>query len=270
MAKIMAQQGFLYEENVAKSLARKKWVKDGYNPAGASSDRPDLDIFINGKEYGCELKKDLASAGSLVIHHLGGMKYAYGETENEKEKEFLKGLGEKAGVMAAIKTKWRVEPFIQKERDNKWIARVKKTKLKLRERYQHDLRFCPDIYFSLPRHTISQYYNLKDTYYLNVATHGFYLLGKTDPAGLSRNKFGVESVPLWDDNHTAVLRIRIQSKGITEAEASEKAKGFPFAGGQGYQITMEIQFKSVGRSVYNIGPIIGKSASIDEARIKLP
>ena len=266
----MAQQGFQYEENVAASLKKKNWVKQNYTPAGASSDRPDLDIFINGVEYGCELKKDLASAGSLVIHHLGDMKYDYGETEGEKEKEFLKGLGENAGVMNAIKTKWRIEPFIQKVRDSKWVERVKAANLPLRERYRHDLKACPDIYFPLPRHTISQYYNLKSTYYLNVATHGFYLLGKTDPASLSMNKFGVESVPLWDDCHTAVLRIRIQSKGITKAEGIEKIKGFPFTGGQGYQITMEIQFKSVKRSIYNIGPIIGKSASIDEARIKLP
>lgn len=266
----MAQKGFEYEENVATSLKKKKWVRPNYTPAGASSDRPDLDIFINGKEYGCELKKDLASAGSLVIHHLGNKKYDYGATDGEKEKEFLKGLGVNAGVMHAIQTKWKVEPFIQLERDNKWVERVKKSKLKLRERYNHDLRSCPDIYFPLPSRTISQYYNLKSTYYLNVATHGFYLLGNTDPAGLSREKFGVESVPLWDDCHTAVLRIRIQSKGVTNAAANEQAKGFPFAGGQGYQITMEIQFKSVKRSIYNIGPIIGKSPQIDEAKIKLP
>ena len=266
----MAQKGFEYEENVAASLKKKKLVKPTYSPAGASSDRPDLDLYINGREYGCELKKDLASAGSLVIHHLGNKKYDYGDTDGEKEKEFLKGLGVNAGVMEAIKTKWRVEPFIQKERDSKWISRARKSGLDLRKRYEHDLRVCPDIYFPLPRDTISRYYNLKDTYQLNVATHGFYLVGIKDPARLNLQKFGVEAIPLWDDNHTAVLRIRIQSKGVTNAASAEKTKGFPFAGGQGYQITMEIQFKSVRRSIYNIGPIIGKSASIDEAKIKLP
>jgi len=266
----MAQLGFLYEENVASSLQKVGWVKPNYVPAGASSDRPDLDVFVSNREYGCELKKDLASAGSLVIHHLGKKKYDFGETDGNKEKEFLKGLGEQAGVMQAIKRKWKAEPFIQKERDNKWVARAAASKYKLKERYKYDLKNCPDIYFPLPANTISKYYNLKDTHYLNVATHGFYLLGDRDPAKLNKGKRGNDKIPLWDNHHNSVLRIRIQSKGVTKAAMNEKTKGFPFAGGQGYQITMEIQFKSVSKSPYNIGPIIGKSADIDERAIILP
>lgn len=264
----MAQEGFLYEENVAKALIKKHWVNKNYKPAGASSDRPDLDLLINGAEYGCELKKDLASAGSLVIHHLGGGKYDFGDTEGSKEKEFLKGLGENAKVLQAIKTRWRKEPFIQTNRDAKWIAKVRKSGLNLKQRYDYDLSVCRDIYFPLPSSTISSYYNIKDTYYVNVATHGFYLLGKSDPAKL--NKTADPKIPLWDDNHTAVLRIRIQSKGVTKALADETRKGWPSAGAQGYQITMEIQFKSVTKSPYNIGPIVGKTAAIDEKNIKLP
>jgi len=33
---------------------------------------------------------------------------------------------------------------------------------------------------------------------------------------------------------------------------------------------MEIQFKSVTKSPYNIGPIVGKTATIDEKKIVLP
>ena len=83
----MAQEGFLYEENVAKALIKKNWVRKNFSPAGPSSNRPDLDLLINGEEYGCELKKDLASAGSLVIHYLGNFKYDFGDTEDSKEKE---------------------------------------------------------------------------------------------------------------------------------------------------------------------------------------
>lgn len=264
----MAQEGFLYEENAAKALIKKNWVKKDYKPAGASSDRPDLDLLVNGKEYGCELKKDLASAGSLVIHYLGNGKYDYGDTEGSKEKEFLKGLGINAKVMQAIKNKWKTEPYIQKVRDAKWVARVRKSGLSLRERYDHDIGNLRDIYFPLPASTISKYYNIKKTYYVNVATHGFYLLGRNDPAGLNDN--ANPKIPLWDDNHTAVLRIRIQSKGVTKAAEDEKRKGWPSAGAQGYQITMEIQFKSVSKSPYNIGPIVGKTATIDEKKIMLP
>ena len=262
----MAQEGFLYEENCAKALQKLNWVKPNYVPAGASSDRPDLDIYIKNKEYGVELKKDLASAGSLVIHHLGNKKYALGDTGGNKEKEFLAGIAKKAGVLKAINQKWKKEPFIQKDRSSKWEARVRKSGKSLRERYQFDLDNCRDIFFPLPNSTMSKYYNLKNTHYLNVATHGFYLLGRKDPAGLSKHS----KVPLWDSNHIAVLRVRIQSKGLTKAEQSEKQKGWPSSGAQGYQITMEIQFKSVKKSVYNIGPIVGKSARIDTKKIVLP
>jgi hypothetical protein len=59
-------------------------------------------------------------------------------------------------------------------------------------------------------------------------------------------------------------------KGVTKAAALEKQKGWPSAGAQGYQITMEIQFKSVKKSPYNIGPIVGKTANIDTRKIMLP
>ena len=263
----MAQKGFLYEENVAKALKKKNWVKSDYKPAGASSDRPDLDIFIDGKEYGCELKKNLASAGSLVIQHIGNKKYEFGDTSGKEEKEFLKSIGMKAGVMRAIRSQWKVEPFIQETRDEEWVARVRKSGLSLRERYSHDLKYCKDILFTLPSSAISDYYNIKKTYYLNVGTHGFYLLGK-DPAGL--NKYAKPKIPQWKDMHTAILRVRIQSKGVTNAAALEKSRGWPSPGPQGYQITMEMQFKNVRPSPYNIGPVSGKSATINQSKIVLP
>ena len=140
----------------------------------------------------------------------------------------------------------------------------------MKERYDHDLQNCRDIFFDLPKSTISDYYNLKDTYYINVATHGFFLLGNKDPAKLQSGLKGTDKIPLWDNNHKAVLRIRIQSKGVTKALAAEKRTGWPSAGAQGYQITMEIQFKNVSKSQYNIGPIVGKTANIDNKGIKLP
>lgn len=266
-----AQEGFLYEENVAKALRKVGWVRPGYKPAKAASDRPDLEFLFEGKTYGCELKKDLADAGSLVIHHLGNKKYEFGETEGNKEKEFLKGLGEKSNVLSAIRQKWRSEPFIQKVRDKNWVKRVNNSGKSLRERYDYDLKVCPDIYFQLPRTAISNYYNFKDTYYINVGPYGFYILGPKDPANLNADKFGVEAVPKWDDNHTSVLRVRIQPKTLSSAIQQEKKVGFIKEGaGQGYQITMAIVFKGVKRSRFNIGPTIGKSAAVDQTKIILP
>lgn len=265
----MAQEGFLYETNAAAALKKRNWVKSDYTPAGASSDRPDLDLYINGKEYGCELKKDLASAGSLVIKYNNTTdSFSFGDVGKEKEKIFMKELGEMNRVLTVIKQRWRSKLWIAEDRDAAWLKRWSNSgRPSLRERYNQDLKNCPDIYFALPSDTIEKYYNLKDTYYLNVGTHGFYLLGSSDPANL--NPAANPKIPRWKDKHTAVLRIRIQSKGVTKAEEAEKRAGKP-TGAQGYQITMEIQFKSVQKSPYNIAPVNKGSAVITESKIILP
>lgn len=265
----MAQEGFLYEENVAKVLKKLGWVKPTYTPAGASSTRPDLDLFVGGVEYGCELKKDLASAGSLVIkYNNSSNSYSWGDTGGNKEKEFMKNLGDNNQVMAAIKRNWKKKLWIAEDRTGSWMTRWKKSgRPSLEQRYRQDLENCPDIYFDLPSDTIEKYYNLKDTYYLNVGTHGFYLMGAKDPAKL--NKHAQPKIPRWSASHKAILRIRIQSKGVTKAAAREKSTKNP-TGGQGYQITCEMQFKSVRASNYNIGPVNKGSAVISTGAIKLP
>lgn len=269
----MAQQGYQYEENVAKALGKRKWVKPGYQTAGARSDRPDLDLFVGGEEYGCELKKNLASAGSLVIKYTNPTgtsgSFSYGSVEGHLEKEFIKELGIMNRVLQQIKTKWTKPLWIDHNRDAAWLKRWQKAgRPNLQARYERDLENCPDINCQLSSTSIEEYYNLKNTYYLNVGTHGFFLLGSSDPAKLNRH--ANPQIPLWRDSHTAFLRIRIQSKGITKAAAAEKKSKDP-TGGQGYQITMEMQFKSVKVSPYNIGPLVSKdSPSIQENKIILP
>jgi len=265
-----SQKGYQYEANVARALQQVGWVKTGYTPAGASSDRPDLDIFINGREYGVELKILPASSGSLVIHYNGPRQgYTLGDPGNNEEKIFLHELATQNRVLQKIEQEWKKQPFIQQDRDKEWIDRVKESGLTLRQRYDYDVKTFDDIYFDLPQDAISYYYNIKKTYYINVGTHGFYLLGNKDPAGF--NTVSSPKVPLWDKNHKAVLRIRIQSKGVSKAQEQEERKGWPYAGSQGYQITMEMQFRSVKKSPYNIGPISKKSnVTVDPESLKLP
>ena len=250
-----AQQGFVYEQNVAKALKKKGWVRPNYQPAGASSDRPDLDLFIKGKEYGCELKMGLASAGSLVLYFNGpGKGYSYGETEGSEEKIFLKSIGEGVDALNLIKKKWKTDPWIQSPRDEEWVKRAIKSKLNVEQRYNQDLETHPDIIVPVGSHLISEYYKHKGCDYLNVGTHGFYTFGSTDPAEF--NNCNNPPVPNWDDSHVAQLRIRIQYKGgMSTALAREKTQGITAKGAQGYQITMELQFKTVTRSNYNLGLI---------------
>ena len=274
-----AQAGFEYEKNVAKILQKldPAWVSSLYIPAGAGSDKPDLELLLNNKDYGCELKMKAASAGSLVIHNKGpGKGFVYGDTDGHKEKEFLKGLGTKVNLLSTIKREWKdgMLLWIQQPRDREWMQSVLTSGLSLKERYKKDLANHSDIRYPLPSNTISNYYNLKDTYYLNVGTHGFYLLGNKDPAGLNAvaNDLQGHSIPKWQHSHSAELRIRIQSKGVSKASANEKRLGVSITRGQGYQITMEIVFKSVKKSpYYNIGPNKpGGKAIVNKRLLRMP
>ena len=85
------------------------------------------------------------------------------------------------------KQKWKNPLWIAENRDATWLKRWEKEgKPDLEKRYKQDLANCEDIYFDLPNTTISSYYNLKDTYYMNIGTHGFYLLGHSDPAKINK------------------------------------------------------------------------------------
>tara|TARA_Y100000389_G_scaffold204965_1_gene261340 strand:- start:3151 stop:3981 length:831 start_codon:yes stop_codon:yes gene_type:complete len=269
----MGQEGFLYEANVANALKKKKFglVKGNYVPAGASSDRPDLDLTINGVDYGCELKKDLADAGSLVIKYNNSRNdVRIGDTGGSKEKEFMKSLGEKNGVLTAIKRQWlqgQKRLWIAEDRDAKWLKRWEQAgRPNVEERYKQDLENSKDILFNLPDTSIEKYYNLKDTYYINVGTHGFYLLGPKDPGKMQCT---APKVPLWSRSHKCVLRVRIQPKGVSKALLLEKRNKKP-TGSQGYQITMSMTFKAVKKSPYNIGPVVKGSAVVMEHQITLP
>ena len=97
----------------------------------------------------------------------------------------------------------------------------------LRERYNSDLKTCSDVKVpNLNSSSMSSYYNLKDTYYINIGTHGFFLLGSNDPlqlnANLTKNKKPL--VPTFESVATITARIRCQSKGVTKADAAEKSK----------------------------------------------
>ena len=51
--------------------------------------------------------------------------------------------------------------------------------------YSKELARFPELKGVIPATKIEQYYNQKKTYYVNIGTHGFYLLGSKNPLKLS-------------------------------------------------------------------------------------
>jgi hypothetical protein len=243
-----AQQGFKYEENAAKLLKTYGLVPKSFFPAGASHDKPDLMLLYQKKQTGCELKITAASAGSLVLKYDSKDKknpWKFGNiSEDDAEKFFIKQLADEIKLFDIIKKNWKELPY-KREKDDLWEQTA--GQLAPQQRYERDRDTFKDIRGEISAIKIENYYNRKNTYYVNVGTHGFYLMGNKNPLKL-------EGVPRFGSAAKAIYRARVQYKGSGN-----------------YQFTFEMQFSiaSSKRSPYNIAPVNGKTVDINKKELKL-
>ena len=241
-----AQQGFQYEINACDVLKPMGFVPEKFRPAGAGHDQPDLMLLYKNKEAGCELKITAASAGSLVLKYDSKDKnnsWKFGDIKStDDEKLFIRDLAEEVGLFSIIKKQWKEIPF-KRDKDVLWEATA--GKLTPQQRYERDRDTFKDIRGEIPASKIEQYYNKKKTYYVNVGTHGFYLMGKSNPLKL-------KNVPTFGDSAKATYRARVQYKG-----------------GGNYQFTFEMQFSMSKKSPFNIAPVNGKSVTIIKEQLNL-
>ena len=252
LSEAAAQQGFVYEKNAAKVLKKFGIVPQTFTPAGAGSDIPDLIIQKGNKKAGCELKISAASAGSLVLKRVDGtwemgktFTIIDGQEVANEEKQFISDLADQYGVIDLINKTWKSEPF-------KFATTAKKKEemagLTKREKYEKDLAKFRDIKGEIPASKIEAYYNKKKTYYVNIGTHGFYLLGAKNPLKL-------KGIPRFGTSAKAKYRARVQYKGKDN-----------------YQFTLEMQFSIpiAMKSDYNIAPVMSKSnVTVNMDKLKL-
>jgi hypothetical protein len=243
-----AQQGFQYEINASDILKPMGLVPPSFRPAGAGSNQPDLMLQYKKKKSGCELKITAASAGSLVIKYDSNDKrnpWKFGDIKDgDSEKQFIADLADEVGLFDIIKKNWKEVPF-KRDKDLLWEATA--GKLTPQQRYERDRDTFEDIRGEISATKIEQYYNRKDTYYVNVGTHGFYLMGRKNPLQL-------KDVPMFGSSAKATYRARVQYKGSGN-----------------YQFTFEMQFSIPAnkKSPFNIAPVDGKSVAIIKNKLNL-
>jgi len=240
----MAQQGFQYEINACNLLKPMGFVPESFKPAGAGHNQPDLMLQYKGKKAGCELKISAASAGSLVLKYNDKDGWKFGNIKpDEDEKLFIAALAKEMGVFARIKKEWKEQPFKREDIDDRWEATA--GKLTPRARYERDRDTFKDIIGEIPATKIEDYYIKKDTFYVNVGTHGFYLMGSSNPLKL-------KDIPRFGLSAKATYRARVQYKGSDN-----------------YQFTFEMQFSMKSKSPFNIAPVNGKSVEILKDKLNL-
>lgn len=249
MAEQQAQQGFQYEKNAAAVLKKFGIVPQNFIPAGSGSDIPDLYIIRPGyQKAGCELKITAASAGSLVMkYNEDAREWKIGsDGETDDEKLFIIELANQVGILDTIKREWTNVPY-KFTKDKELLSEIEG--LDKKEKYSAELKRFKDIKGKIPATKIEEYYNKKDTYYVNIGTDGFFLLGPKNPLKLGN------TIPKFGSAANATYRARVQYKGSGN-----------------YQFTFEMQFSisSGSRSPYNLAPIINKkNVNIDTGALKL-
>lgn len=249
-----AQQGFKYEKNVASFLKKKGLVSPDFNPAGATSKSADLEMLWEKKKINVELKITAASGGSLVLKWTRG-KWHFDDVSGNPEKQFLADLAKSSGALAKVNKKWVDIPIKHANvnsvnKSEKMLAlRLKNAKTRAEKDaiIESEQRKFPEINEELDGSVISEYYAMKDTYYVNVGTNGFYRFGTLDPAGINKNcsAKGIPHVPSFGDAANVKYRARVQAKG-----------------GGNFQYTFELSFSvpKSKNSPYNIGPCSGETS----------
>jgi hypothetical protein len=236
------QQGFLYENNAVKFLKKKKLVESSFVPAYAKSDVPDLVIKSNGTAVNVELKISAASGGSLVLKYdLSKKKWSFGDISPEdEEKMFLANLATEVGALREINKQWKLMPL-----------KTDPQRTAVKPNYDVDRKKFREIRKSIPATNMEDYYNKKKTYYLNIGSHGFFLLGGADPNRLNARlkKAGMKPIPRFGTSATLDYRVRVQPKST---------------GGKTYQFTFELSFRIPvnSKSPYNIAPLSGKKGDV--------
>ena len=244
-----AQQGFVYEVNAAKYLKPIGLVPKNFTPAGAGHDQPDLMLLYKDDKQGCELKITDASAGSLVLKYTPNQNppWGFGDIKNEeKEKLFIRDLAKNVKLFDELAKAWNNRPYkVDKQYQDAYWKRTAGN-LNNRERYARDHRVFRELKGEIPSRKIESYYNRKDTFYVNVGTHGFYMMG-------NRNPYRLKKVPRFSVSSKALWRARVQAKG-----------------GGNYQFTFEMGFRIVKKSQYNIAPVKSKSnVEIDKGAVDI-
>ena len=247
-----SQEGFLYEQNAWTAL--KPYGIVGRKPAGASHDRPDLELVVGKTKSGVELKNQPTTAGSLVMQYYDG-EWHFGPTDNNPEKEFMKSVGMKVKILDTMNKEWK-KPVLQYKNGNKTYVGAEDQK----QAYQIDIakfggQGAGDIYVTVQNKAISDYYNKKDTFYLNVGTHGLFLFNQHDPLDLNAKLKKAKLIQIPDftrpGSAQTTIRVRCQYKS------------------PGYQFSFTLQFGKVIKSPYNIAPIAqGTASTIDKAKLK--
>lgn len=242
-----AARGHDYEKNAVKHLKQFKLVPPGFTPAGAEN-RPDIYLKTKAGTAGCELKVSTKVGGGSVnfIHDKGKWKF---ETSTKlPEQQFMIKIAKKAGFFEMLNERW-VDIPMKRTPITKEVAAMQGSMTK-EQMYRIDLKNFKSFSFPVDPRVLEKYYVEKDAAYINIGTHGFYLLGPSDPLGLNKNLSSnrMKKIPRFADVANMTMMVQVKNKGA----------------GKWHQYMIEGRFTIpvANKSPYNIAATDGNGANI--------
>jgi hypothetical protein len=191
----MSNKGILYEALVNKNMKEAKVEKSNFQPAGSDPNAPDAQLTYKNKDYKIEIKLDLNvdfGQGSLD-YDLTTKKWILGGAKTpaaEQMREFLTAIK----VPELVNRKWGPNGIPRK-------FQIPTSQFK-KEDVDYDYKNFKDFFVSIPKDSVSKYYNSKKTYYIQIGGYGLYHMGR-DVADLGTKEFDLE----------LKLRVRIKRGG---------------------------------------------------------
>lgn len=263
------RRGFDYEVNAYRAL-KEYDISFGASPAGAASDRPDLEIKKDkrkAKTTGVELKLSPTAAGSLVLKYYNG-KWSFDDPGKDPEKLLMIDMAKKVrlfrGYLNSQSSAWgRNTPLLQNDPANPRTKLVNGKKFssytisQKGEFYKTDISNYggqKEVIINVPAAKICDYYKAKKCSYMQVASHGFYILNGKDDFGLNRilQSKGMPKIPDFKNSVKARIRCRCQIKSVSKKD---------------YQFVMTLDFQSAVKSPYNLAPIMSaKNVKIKKSK----
>jgi hypothetical protein len=191
-------KGFLYEETLNKSLKKQGLQSSNFQPAASNPNAPDAELLYKKIKRKVEVKLDTKvdfGQGSLD-YDVQTKKWGLGGAKTpaaEQMREFLTAIG----VIDIVNKKWGPKGPPRKYT----VPTSKYTKKDV----EHDYSKFKDEFVDIPGDAVANYYNSKDTYYMQIGGgYGLYYMGN-DVAELGVPSFNLK----------LKLRIRIKRGGST-------------------------------------------------------
>jgi hypothetical protein len=242
-----ARRGHDYEINVVRYLKKYNFVPAGFMPA-ASENRPDIKIQNSRGQGGCELKISTKVGGGSVnfIHDRGKWKF---ETKYKlPEQQFLIKVAKKAGFFDLLQQNWKELP-LKRTPNTKELEALTGSMTK-EQIYRVDLANFTSFSFKVDPRVLEKYYVEKKAQYINVGTHGLYVLGTSDPLGMNKSLVArrMKKVPRFASVANMTMQVQVKNKGV----------------GKWHQFMIEGRFTIPlsAKSPYNLGATNGNTSSI--------